>query len=76
MLKFHESCLATVYSPVVVAVVVDRPVAVKYQSILTGLKSLGPYKKNCITTVVKEVVEHIKRKIALGYYPDPSMNVK
>ncbi len=43
MFKFHESCLATVYSPVVVAVVVDRPMAVKHQPILTGLQGLGPY---------------------------------
>jgi hypothetical protein len=48
MFKFHDSCLATVYSPVVIAVVVDRPVAVKHQPILTGLQGLGPYKQKII----------------------------
>ena len=48
MFKFHDSCLATVYSPVVVAVVVDRPMAVKHQPILTGLQGLGPYKQKII----------------------------
>jgi hypothetical protein len=67
MFKFHGSCLATVYSPVVVAVVVDRPVAVKHQPILTGLQGLGPYKQKIILQqqLLKKIVEqsdHVKRK--------------
>jgi hypothetical protein len=81
MFKFPESCLATVYSPVVVAVVVDRPMAVEYQPILTGLQGLGPFKQKIIlaqqfSKKLSSICDHFKRKIVLGYYPDPSMNAK